>query len=88
MKKKHTSGEWRVYAELNVENQNGEFIASCGVNGRDIEENMANAKLIAAAPDLLEACLGFKEFVFSSKYPEPPKEIKDLFDSAIKKATE
>lgn len=38
----HTSGMWRLYGELNVENHAGEYVCSCGQNGR-IEVSKANA---------------------------------------------
>ena len=58
---KHTPGPWTVYFEFNVKDDHGRGIAACGGHGsnRNPEqahnENVANAKLIAAAPDLLEA---------------------------------
>jgi len=57
---KHTPGPWSIHHEFNVFDENGRCVASCGgysSNFRDVEpENRANAMLIAAAPDLLEAC--------------------------------
>lgn len=54
---KHTQGNWKVFAELNVESDNGRSICSCGVNSSDVvktfEENKANAKLISVAPNML-----------------------------------
>lgn len=57
---KHTQGTWKVssYAvglTANVQDQDGETIAE--VNGKSLKENHANAKLIAAAPELLEALI-------------------------------
>lgn len=57
---KHTPGEWKVWGGgINVRTKKGHiFIAACGSNDsqRSIEEYQANARLISAAPDLLEAC--------------------------------
>jgi hypothetical protein len=59
----HTPGPWNVKYELNVDGPNRRGIALTNIystNGPDeldvIEENKANAQLIAAAPDLLAAC--------------------------------
>lgn len=56
----HTPGKWVVFHEFNVkEESTGRSIASCGgyqVNNyysKAHEENMANARLVAAAPELL-----------------------------------
>lgn len=48
---KHTAGPWEVYNEIDVRAVNGinRHICTCSGNAR------ANAHLIAAAPDLLQA---------------------------------
>ena len=56
-----TKGDWKVVHEFNVEADNHRGIASCGFsNNMRVEEthreNVANAQLIASAPDLYEAC--------------------------------
>ena len=58
---KHTPGKWKVYHDINVmtDSKNPSFIASCGMNNNiqdTLETCKANARLIAAAPELLEAC--------------------------------
>lgn len=68
---KHTSGPWFVndntenqYGQLTVDSQNDGAIAICFTMGRDEVgaplECIANAKLIAAAPEMFNALLGFK----------------------------
>lgn len=56
---KGTKGKWLVNprASLNVQDETGSCVASCGggQNGDRLEIEQANARLIAAAPDLLEA---------------------------------
>ena len=62
---KHTPGPWKVLSEeaIRIKSQDGSLLAMLhhlrgvhGVNGRiPIEEVHANARLIAAAPELLEA---------------------------------
>lgn len=69
MEFKGTKGEWKV----NVTDQTNVFeIISrrpneredvCIVNSELDEDAEANAKLIAAAPDLLEACIKASEFI-------------------------
>lgn len=57
---KHTQGQWEVVAQMpsgyTIENEKGQVIAVIDENS-DIskEESIANAKLIAAAPELLKA---------------------------------
>lgn len=62
MKTKHTKGEWEVFSrpswtspedELKILDSVGTILASISDNNRS--EREANAKLIAAAPDLLKA---------------------------------
>lgn len=65
MTQKHTPGPWTVYAGngYTIEQWDG-----------DAKEDAANALLIAAAPDLLEACERclsiFKQLADAGKYPE------------------
>lgn len=56
---KHTPGPWIVDRHPFVSTQDGEIIAKVRApwNGEATEENEeANRRLIAAAPELLEAC--------------------------------
>lgn len=59
---KHTSGPWHIEHEYNIFSEHQRLVASAGGyttnadNGEHVIENMANARLIAAAPELLEAC--------------------------------
>lgn len=67
MKTQHTKGEWTVfkgrfiYPGIEALHKSGNYsVVVCGddlegVQGRTEEEIMANAKLIAAAPELLES---------------------------------
>lgn len=84
----HTPGPWcsyrtDVYQELDVE-----FIADCD-NGQidDLEKAYANARLIAAAPDLLAALLAVNSHnAFSAN--KFPLEIMEPVRAAIAKATQ
>lgn len=71
---KHTPGPWRVFSEgrknPGIEAKSSTIVLygdddeDCGIRGEDSEEQLANARLIAAAPELLEA---LKELVADAK---------------------
>ena len=69
MKTKHTPGPWKINqttlyrGEEMISDESGQFIA--GISNRD--ESEANAKLIAAAPEMLDAL----------------KAVYDLIDSGV-----
>lgn len=89
METKHTKGEWKQKALYII--CNNKLIANIDpINGNFSIENEANAKLISAAPELLEACKRvLKDKVNSSgESPELRNGLRDLLESAIKKATE
>lgn len=87
METKHTKGEWTA-TQTSISDSNG-VIATAYVNtvkryiGK--QEAEANAKLIAAAPDLLEALLAIRNY--SNAFNECPPKMKDCINNAIKKAT-
>lgn len=106
MKTLHTKGNWERKPHIGITNQSkplnpvyynnvcttkgigGQIIAKCLSKNR--EELMANAKLIAAAPDLLEAL----KYVLKEKMnqhgetPELRSDIREKIEAAIKKATQ
>jgi hypothetical protein len=56
---KHTKGPWYVANDVDVRGgpQEGqEYVSTARARGRTLDEARANARLIAAAPDLLTAC--------------------------------
>jgi hypothetical protein len=82
----YTPGPWVAQGSLVME-PGGEFVTGCvlgGVLRGDEEEDYATARLIAAAPDLLEAC----EAVIKSMQTESPtpEEAISLCVRAIAKA--
>jgi hypothetical protein len=59
MKTLHTPAPWQVdysgNCHIGITDKNERTIAFCNLQNEDGDEDEANAKLIAAAPDLLEA---------------------------------
>lgn len=56
MRTKHTEGEWKVVNGLTIVNHEGDEIAKVKhYNSEYLPTSNADAKLIAAAPDLLKA---------------------------------
>jgi len=54
MKTQHTPGPWKIGDRLNVYCESlGTWVADCNRITNFSDENIANARLIAAAPDLL-----------------------------------
>jgi hypothetical protein len=92
MEFKGTKGEWIA----NYSNELETYISCNGLriseakhyknhilNDPSTEEGRANAKLIAAAPDLLKVCIDLKEILYDISMPE--KVMNDL-EVAINKA--
>lgn len=85
---KHTPGPWH---------QNGSVVWSSGTKDRgniatcdlrvgthiNIDQNVANARLIAAAPDLLAACKRVRDDLDAGEHPGP---FAAILDAAIAKA--
>lgn len=85
MEKKFSKGEWsrkttKEYSDIYC---NGTTIATYWNHMRNEEELEANAKLAAAAPDLLEACIEALKH-----HQGAHSEIGHKLRDAIKKATE
>lgn len=78
---KHTKGEWSFGHNVGVYSGNT-HIADINPVENGFDETLANAKLIAAAPDLLEA-LKLMVDVVDGNYSE----ATDIAKAAIEKAT-
>ena len=85
-----TKGKWEVVAQ----NETGALIT--GMNGNEsictvwgsVDEFEANAKLIAAAPELLEALIECSAFLNTVQSPDTSaRNLKTEIDNAINKAT-
>jgi len=88
---KFTRGKWEVNPRALRNVRCGDItIANCsqGQNGENEEEEIANAKLIASAPELLEALKNSKailELYYKDHYTGSKLQIQ--IDNAINKAT-
>ena len=103
MKTKHTAGQWTVgnFPFLHVES-NGKWVCQTSdikntapflsdeyaeESKRVKEEQEANAKLIASAPDLLQTLIELREYLNPDDYAHKDGIIEKI-GNAIKKATE
>lgn len=85
MKKKFTAGDWFVTGITEVQSMPSQCKITNFVSGGNYEESVANAKLIAAAPDMfaaLESIVNNKE-VWDQLDADQRKNIQ----YALKKAT-
>lgn len=78
---KHTEGEWKVEAK-NLIKCNGEQIGSANSM---LDEYEANAKLMAASTDILEALIEARKVI--RLYETTNVLLLNKIDNAIKKAT-
>lgn len=87
---KHTQGEWKVSKESNFNQNvecNGVNVAQINrVNGTDGDEiELANAKLIAASPNLLKALIkAQKDLEQGIILPSTERLIKEAIEKATK----
>jgi hypothetical protein len=92
MNTKHTPGEWKVSSQTpcRVDTANGSITVSWTCNfdgGKREQEAEANASLIAAAPELLEACSLLLEALRSSNVSNGLiRSAEDAARAAIAKA--
>lgn len=105
MKTKHTKGEWELQSEIAVKGKYAahELVINFSPNqincvsvfcseSTPTEEEFANAKLIAAAPELLEALIEINSIIADASNKEDGKvnlgQLAKISINAIKKATE
>lgn len=93
METKHTKGEWKIFEDVDdIYIESDKSIASiCCITGWvGLGQDEANAKLISAAPELLEALIECLEGVeeLNGEYQEGWDDTINKALNAIKKATE
>lgn len=85
---KHTQGEWKLQHEFDNEPSyiycGAKHVATINPIGDDLE-GYANAQLLMAAPDLLEACLDASEALWTGKRNKRMLAFKKV-EKAIAKA--
>ena len=86
---KHTSGEWQVHSFGSKENLQTHIHAN---NVRiakisQIDESEANARLIAAAPELLEALQKISQMSDCGSHEQAMIQMKSIAQASINKAT-
>ena len=84
---KHSKGPWRQMEETLVYIPGCKLTADFGESGATPEESIANAKLAATAPDLLESLQNTVSLLEHYGLTEENEGMK-LARAAIKKATE
>jgi len=89
----HTKGPWRVEGRFRVVRDTDgplpRIIVDSTISGEcrddENEADAANARLISAAPDLLEACKYTLSVLTGERCADPP-EVEDMLREAIVKA--
>ena len=92
MSAKHTPGPWQISKKSidAVVTDAGNYVADCGLSiVIPDDEQRANARLIAAAPDMLEALEEIARLPIARTYPDGPcieQADMDMVLAAIQKA--
>lgn len=87
MKTQHTPGPWTAHGTVvNQEGERFEYpVATTGISPVPTEEAFANARLIAAAPELLAACQRALTVLCEYDF-DPYTDAGDILRAAIAKA--
>lgn len=85
MKTSHTPGPWSIQGDKIINEETIQYIADIRRDGEDDPEAQANARLIAAAPELLEALLNAQQDLTDTGTLS--RETIAMFAPAIAKAT-
>lgn len=85
MTQKHTQGPWRFGNDKGycVKDAHGRMVANCHTFDQIDRERYANAHLIAAAPDLLEALIEVEQMIHAGELNQG---TMDIVATAIAKA--
>ena len=84
MEFKGTKGEWKQYCDMGFTTIETDTAYICDVDCGEEEHGLANAKLIASAPELLEALI--EAYRCSGERNHLTKPVLDLMKQAINKA--
>ena len=82
---KHTPAPWKIVDSINIESTDGLVIAN--VYWSSEVEGKANLKLIAAAPEVLEACIISLRYFNGIDTEAQSEAAFHALNNAIKKAT-
>lgn len=89
MDTQHTPGSWQVESDGTTVTMNGECVIVSPAPDSRPQDAKANARLIAAAPELLGACLSALRAIEDNLDPVPmDDDAKSALRMAIKKASE
>ena len=94
MKTKHTKGEWKIYELQKAYHINANYTHVASLTRIDMPKAEANAKLIASAPELLDACITLlHNFEVNKMYNQTLTETEltagiNILNRVISKATE
>jgi len=87
---KHTPGPWNIRknydGEIYIQTNSTTGVYSITILCQNEDELMANAHLISAAPDLLEACIGLIGILTPKQYSKQFPNIYRKAKAAIAKA--
>lgn len=80
---KHTKGPWANFngSDVSTNREDGkvsQYIADCAMEELGLEEILANARLIAAAPELLEALVNMVEWHGKREWPTAEFKVESL----------
>ncbi len=82
-----TEGPWtaadRVVVTTIEKNGFATWLANCAVGGQGGKEQLANARLIAAAPDLFEALQEARAMLAACELSEPDDEYQASWDRGL-----
>ncbi|HFV9306335.1 TPA: hypothetical protein ACIAJC_003958 [Citrobacter freundii] len=88
----HREGFSTVYVEARLRDGVIQEVAACGPTEEGQEAQSANARLIAASPELLEACIRMRNQLYAAGYERkekslnPTEELLYQTEQAINKA--
>lgn len=86
MKSKHTPGPWEYAPTAGHETHGQSVVYNDGLSIAIVYDGEANARLIAAAPDLLQACKAAVVSLIEDEHYQEFKNLISTLDKAIAEA--